>query len=154
MQKKQFILLFLGLLCLSVNLYAIPVKQLPRKYKKIKQYLDKTTKNKLAGVSIYIQRPKHGEWTASSGYANLEHKEFLHKDHIFSMASIGKMYNAVAVLKLVEEGKIHLDDKIGNYLPAEIINSLPNAKEVTIRHLLGHTSGFVNYDSDPELNRL
>jgi hypothetical protein len=66
MQKKQFILLFLGLLCLSVNLYAIPGKKLPRKYKKIKQYLDKATKNKLAGVSIYIQSPKYGEWTTSS----------------------------------------------------------------------------------------
>jgi len=154
MQQKQFILLFFGLLCLSVNLYAFQGKKLPGKYKKIQQYLDKATKNKLAGVSIYIQSPKYGEWTASSGYANLEHKEPLQKDHIFSMASIGKMYNAVAVLKLVEEGKIHLDDKIGNYLPAEIINNLPNAKDVTIRHLLGHTSGFVNYDSDPELNRL
>src|SRR6185369_15573779 len=126
MQKKQFILLFLGLLCLSINLYAIPGKKQPRKYKKIKQYLDKATKNKLAGVSIYIQSPEYGEWTTSSGYANLEHKESLQKDQIFSMASIGKMYNAVAVLKLTEEGRIHLDDKIENYLSAEIINNLPN----------------------------
>src|SRR5205814_836429 len=151
MQKKQFILLFFGLLSLSVNLYAFQGKRLPGKFKKIKQYLDKATKNKLAGVSIYIQNPKYGEWTASSGYANLEHKEALQKDHIFSMASVGKMYNAVAVLKLVEEGKIHLDDKIEHYLSAEIINNLPNAKDVTIRNLLSHTSGFFNYDIDPEL---
>ena len=70
------------------------------------------------------------------------------------MGSIGKMYNAVAVLKLAEEGRIRLDDKIANYLLAEIIDNLPNAKKVTIRDLLGHKSGWVNYDTDPELNRL
>jgi len=91
---------------------------------------------------------------ATSGYSDVSREQSLQKDHIFSMGSIGKMYNAVAVLKLAEEGKIKLDDKIANYLPTEIIDHMPNAKEVTIRHLLAHTSGFENYDTDPELNKI
>ncbi|MBK7650849.1 MAG: serine hydrolase [Flammeovirgaceae bacterium] len=71
-----------------------------------------------------------------------------------ALASVGKMYNAVAVMKLAEAGLIQLDDKIAKYLPVEIIDNLPNAKEVTIRNLLGHTSGFVNYEFDQELNTL
>jgi D-alanyl-D-alanine carboxypeptidase len=57
-------------------------------------------------------------------------------------------------LKLAEEGVLKLDDPIGNYLPNEIIQNLPNAQRVTIRHLLGHTSGWQNYDTDSTLNRL
>ena len=154
MTTKQFILLSFGVLCLTINLKASPGKKLPRKYKKIQKFIDQATRTKLAGVCIYIQSPKHGEWTTTSGYANLEHKELLQADQFFSLASIGKMYNAVAVLKLAEEGKIALNGKISNYLPAEIIDNLPNAKDVTVRHLLGHTSGWINYDTDTVLNRL
>ncbi|MCK5372561.1 MAG: beta-lactamase family protein, partial [Cyclobacteriaceae bacterium] len=45
-------------------------------------------------------------------------------------------------------------DKIKDYLPASISENLPNVDVVTIRHLLGHTSGYANYDQDPELNEL
>jgi D-alanyl-D-alanine carboxypeptidase len=154
MQKKQFILVLFCLLSLYVNLYANPGKKLPGKYKKIQKYLNDATTKKLTGVVVYIKSPKNVEWTAVSGYANSKTKQLLQKDNIFSMGSIGKMYNAVAVLKLAEEKKIYLDNKIATYLPAEIINNLPDAKDVTIRHLLGHTSGFDNYENDPELNRL
>src|SRR6187549_187871 len=60
MQKKQFILLLFGLLCLSVNLYAFQGKKLPGKYKKIQQYLDKATKNKLAGFPSIYKAPNMG----------------------------------------------------------------------------------------------
>lgn len=76
------------------------------------------------------------------------------KDNIFSLGSIGKMYAAVAALKLVEEGRFGLDDRIQKYLPDEITSHLPNGDEITIRHLLGHTSGLVNYEADPDLNAL
>jgi len=106
------------------------------------------------GVSILIESPKYGKWIGTSGYSNLENKIALEKSDIFGLASIGKMYVAVAALKLVEEGKLGLDDKIETYLPQEIINGFPTAKNVTIRHLLGHTSGLYNYNKNKELNEL
>lgn len=154
MTAKRFILLSLGILYFAINLIADPGKKFPKRYKKIQQYLDQATNTKLAGVAIYIQSPKYGEWTTTSGYANLEHKEPIQSDQFFSLGSIGKMYNAVAVLKLAEEGKLELDGKISTYLPGEIIDNLPNAKDVTVRHLLSHTSGWINYDTDTVLNRL
>lgn len=125
-----------------------------RKLAKIQDYMDEATADKLVGVSVYIKSPKMGTWIGTSGFANLEEKVPLAKTDIFGLASIGKTYVAVAVLKLVEEGRLKLDDKISKYLPKEIIDGFPTAKDVTIRHLLGHTSGLYNYNRNPELNEL
>ncbi|MFM7857279.1 MAG: serine hydrolase domain-containing protein [Flammeovirgaceae bacterium] len=121
---------------------------------KIQKFLDEATSDKLTGVVVYISTPKRGEWIGVSGYSNLKDKIPMQKDDIFSMGSVGKMYNAVAVMKLVQEGRIKLDDKISNYLPKEIIDNIPKAKDVTLKNLLGHTSGFINYEHNSELNSL
>ncbi|MEX0314647.1 MAG: serine hydrolase domain-containing protein, partial [Allomuricauda sp.] len=125
-----------------------------RKMAKIQSYMDEATNENLVGISIYIKSPKLGRWIGTSGYSNLEKKIPLKENDIFGLASIGKTYIAVAVLKLVEEGKLGLDDKISNYLPREIIDGFPTAKDVTVRNLLGHTSGLYNYNRNPELNEL
>lgn len=124
------------------------------KFGKIQKYIDVATSNNLVGVSVYIKSPKLGKWIGTSGYSNLEEKIPLKENDIFGLASIGKTYVAVSVLKLVEENKIGLDDKIQNYLPKEIIDGFATAKDVTVRHLLGHTSGLYNYNRNPELNEL
>ncbi|WP_422860689.1 serine hydrolase domain-containing protein [Flagellimonas sp. S174] len=125
-----------------------------QKFNKIQKYIDAATAEKLVGVVIYIESPKYGKWIGVSGYSNLENRTPIKKKAIFSLASIGKTYTAVAVLKLIEEGKLSLDDKIKEYLPQEIVDGIPNAQEVTIRQLLGHTSGFHNYNRHPVLNEL
>jgi len=125
-----------------------------RKFNKIQKYMDMATNENLVGVSIFIKSSEYGNWLGTSGYSNLENKTPIKNNDVFGLASIGKMYVAVAVLQLVEEGKIALDDKIENYLPGEIITGLPAARDVTVRHLLGHTSGLYNYNRNPELNEL
>ena len=151
-KTHKFIILFI----LLSGIFVHPVNsQTPdKKFQKIQKYIDDATTNKLAGVVIYIKSVKYGNWIGTSGYSNLENKTPIKKEDVFSLASIGKTYNAVAVLKLVEEDKIRLDDKIEKYLPKEIIEGIPNAKQVTVRHLLGHTSGFHNYNRHPILNEL
>jgi D-alanyl-D-alanine carboxypeptidase len=152
MTNRQSALLIIVILIFPITeLFGnIPAK----KFKRIQKYLDKATHDNLTGVIVYIQSPKNGTWVGTSGYSNLEKKTLIQKDDILAMASIGKMYNAVAAMKLVEEGRIKLDDKIANYLPSEFVDNLPNGHEVTIRNLLGHTSGFASYEFDPELTQL
>lgn len=58
----------------------------------------------------------------------------------YPIASISKQFTAAAVLLLVEDGKMSLDDKVAKYLP-----TLAGADTVTIRELLGHTSGYRDY---------
>lgn len=125
-----------------------------RKLKSIQRIINKATNDNLVGVTVYIKSPKLGVWTGVSGYADLENKIKLKEHDVFGLASIGKTYTATAVFRLIEEGILNLDDKIALYLPSEIIENVPNADQVTVRHLLGHTSGFANYNTDPELNRL
>ena len=155
MKLSKTKLIFSALLLFSgVFIYSVKSQTPHSKFKKIQKYIDNATEEKLAGVVIYIKSPKYGKWIGVSGYSDIENNIPIKKEDIFSLASIGKTYNAVAVLKLVEEDKIGLDDPISKYLPNEIIEGIPNAKQVTVRHLLGHTSGFHNYNRHPVLNEL
>ena len=58
----------------------------------------------------------------------------------YPIASISKQFTAAAILLLVEDGKLSLDDKVSKYLP-----KLTGADTITIRELLGHTSGIRDY---------
>ena len=58
----------------------------------------------------------------------------------YPIASISKQFTAAAILLLVEDGKMSLDDKVGKYLP-----TLTGADTITIRELLGHTSGIRDF---------
>jgi D-alanyl-D-alanine carboxypeptidase len=61
--------------------------------------------------------------------------------------SVGKTFAAATALQLIKEGKIGLDDKIEKYLGRETwFSRLPNAKDITIRQLMNHTSGLVRYE--------
>jgi D-alanyl-D-alanine carboxypeptidase len=61
--------------------------------------------------------------------------------------SVGKTFAAATALQLIKEGKIKLDDKIEKYLGGEPwFARLPNAKEITVRQLMNHTSGLVRYE--------
>ncbi|HEV8514791.1 MAG TPA: serine hydrolase domain-containing protein [Cyclobacteriaceae bacterium] len=151
--KSFFVLLLFILVSATADAQPSTTKT-PKKYRTIQKILDKATTDKLTGVVVYISHPAYGKWTVTSGYADVQTKALIQSDNIFSMGSIGKMYNAVAALKLIETDRLHLDDKIASYLSPEIIDNLPNAKEVTVRQLLAHTSGFVNYEADAELNGL
>lgn len=144
----KLLLLILSVLSL-VNGYSQTKKQ-----KKIQTLINKATTETLPGIAIYVNESKSSEWIGVAGFADVEHKIPLQADHIFALGSIGKMFVAVAALKLAEEGRLGLDDKISLYLPDEIISNLANGPFITVRHLLGNTSGLYNYESDPQLNKL
>lgn len=125
-----------------------------RKLRKIQKIIDKATGENLVGVVVYIKFPQHKEWIGVSGFQDLENSKALETENVFATGSIGKMYNAVAAFKLVEDGKLQLDDKVSGYLPAEIVQTLPNGNLITIRHLLSNQSGLFNYENDSTLNEL
>lgn len=66
----------------------------------------------------------------------------------FRLASVSKIFTATAILQLAEQGKLSLEDKLGKYLAVETFSD-PRVKEVTIRHLLTHQSGWASYWNDP-----
>ena len=79
----------------------------------------------------------------SYGFANLEHQIPNTPETKFRIGSLTKQITAATVLALAEQGKIGIDHKVSKYLPAS-----PHAwDEITIRHLLTHTSGIQNFTS-------
>lgn len=81
------------------------------------------------------------------GYANAEWEVPNAPDTRHRIGSVTKQFTAALVLKLVEEGRISLDGKIVDYLPDY---PRPAGEEVTIHHLLTHSSGIPNYTSLPD----
>src|SRR6201981_2636670 len=79
----------------------------------------------------------------AQGWADAEHKSFMRVDSIFWIASMSKPITATAVLMLMEEGKLSLDDPIAKYVPERAGLKTADGKtpRITMRHLLTHTSG-------------
>jgi len=79
----------------------------------------------------------------AQGWADPEHKSFMHVDSIFWIASMSKPITATSVLMLMEEGKLALDDPIAKYVPelAGLKTADGKTPRITLRHLLTHTSG-------------
>ncbi len=99
-------------------------------------------KNKIPGLSIAVI--KNGEIIKAKGYglANIELNVPATPDNVYQSGSTGKQFTATLIMMLVEKGKIGLDDKVSKY-----IKGTPKSWEnITIRHLLTHTSGLMNYD--------
>src|ERR1041385_7762945 len=94
---------------------------------------------------------KDGKMVIARGYgfANVEHQVPVRPETIFQSGSTGKQFTATAVMMLVEEGKLSLDDKITKYFADG-----PTAwRDITVRHLLTHTSGMTDYPEDFDLRR-
>jgi CubicO group peptidase (beta-lactamase class C family) len=81
-------------------------------------------------------------WSGAFGNVNVESSLLANENTMSSVCSVSKVFTATAVMKLVDEGKISLDDKVKDILPKfSIIQKFPKGGEITIRSLLAHTSG-------------
>lgn len=79
--------------------------------------------------------------TASSGILNKNTQIEVTDDSLFQVGSISKVFTTTAMMQLVDEGKVNLDDRIIDYLPRFKVADPVATKTITIRHLLCHTSG-------------
>ena len=66
-------------------------------------------------------------------------------DHPLRIASVSKLYTAAVIHSLIAEGRLSLDQKIEEILPADVMEGLHNGPDITVRHLLLHTSGIADY---------
>ena len=90
------------------------------------------------GLAIGIVQNGQIIFESYAGYANLKEKVRLSGESRFNYASSGKQFTALAILKLIEKGKIRLNDDIRKFLP----DFYPNIREeIQIQHLLTHSSG-------------
>lgn len=110
---------------------------------KIKDYLNnQARKDSLHGVVLIADKDKI-LLKKAFGYKDLSHTEKHSLESKIGLASMPKMFTAIAIIKLTESGVIKLNNTVGNYLP-EIKNQFLK-DSITIRQLLSHTSGLGNY---------
>ena len=109
---------------------------------------DKNYFNALLAVSEGLDGYK---WFGATGIANYENLISAVPDSPFFIASITKLFTATVIMQLVEQNKISLDDLIIGYLPLDLVKGINVYKEIdytdniTIQHLLSHTSGIADY---------
>jgi D-alanyl-D-alanine carboxypeptidase len=138
---------------LLATLLAVPAvasAQVPPTTATIVRRVDSLAKAFLAAgstPSVAISITRHGKPIVMRawGKADLEQNVDATAESVYELGSATKQFTAAAVMQLIEQGKVKLDDSIAAYLP-----SLPEAwRVVTVHQLLNHTSGIPNYTAVP-----
>ena len=159
--KKKTWLRILLFTATVVSLFYVPwpivfawIKPLPDT---VQQQVDQVSDYGFDGIVVYVDKGNESSQLYSAGYKSRENKIPADPNALFKIASVDKLYNALAVAKLVRNGKLSLDQTLANYLP-ELANRIENADEITLKMLVQHRSGIpnftdtYNYWSNPEID--
>lgn len=109
-------------------------------------------RNNLRGASLSIMRDEQLIYSKGFGWADKEAERPTEAGDIFRIASASKLITAIGIMKLVDEGALSTDDLV--FGPEGILNEYTEIKDkratqITVRHLLNHTSGFSRRLGDP-----
>lgn len=97
---------------------------------------------KLPGISAAIIKDQEIIWSGAFGKANIEADVNTETNTICSICSISKLFTATAIMKLYDEGKLRLDDKVSDLLPwYNLDQKYSDSGPITVRTLLTHSSG-------------
>lgn len=112
-------------------------------------FKDPDVQSMYQGAAVSIVKDGDIVIEAGYGFSDVHNEEKVNPDHtLFRIASVSKSLTAVAVMQLVEQGLLDLDEDIQTYL-GDIQVENPFDQPVTLRHLLSHTSGFEIRDPQP-----
>jgi CubicO group peptidase (beta-lactamase class C family) len=99
--------------------------------------------HRTAGVSVAVVKNGRSVLAKGYGFADLENDVPATAETVYRIGSITKQFTSAAIMRLMEQGKLSLDDTLQKFLP-----SFPTqGNRVTVRHLLNHTSGIKSYTS-------
>lgn len=150
-KSKRFIQVAL-LVSTVVSLFFVPwpivfawLKPLPNS---IQKQVDAATDYGFEGIIVCVDQAQNEPQFYTAGYHNRAQKIPARPDALFKIASVGKLYDAVAITKLVNDDQLDLDETLANYFP-ELANRIENADEITLKMLVQHRSGIPNYTNFP-----
>ncbi len=104
----------------------------------------------IAGAVTLIATPGNVVQITTTGMADIEAKRPMREDTLFRIASMTKLITATALMQLVEQRKIALDDPVEKYIPAfkdQKIHKKPIARPITVRDVMTHTAGVISPDA-------
>ena len=110
----------------------------------IQKQVDKAEDYGFDGIIVCINKKGNELEFYTSGYKNRENKIPADPNSLFKIASVSKLYNALAVAKLVNAGKLSLEKTLADYLP-QLKGRIEYADKITLRMLVQHRSGIPNF---------
>jgi D-alanyl-D-alanine carboxypeptidase len=111
----------------------------------VQSALEQAVAEGIPGVALEVRGPEGSEFL-TAGVASVEDEQPLTPEDHFRIASVTKAFTAAVVMDQVEEGTLALDDTVERWTPG----LLPQGDSITVRDLLGHTSGLPDYTKDEE----
>lgn len=114
----------------------------------VQEQLDEAIEYGFDGVIAYVDEAGKTPQYFAAGWHDRENKIPANPNALFKIASISKLYDAVAVTKLVSDERLSLDKTIADYLP-ELDGRIENADKITLRLMIQHRSGIPNFTDAP-----
>ena len=119
--------------------------EMPAPEKLVDSIFEEATQGDSPGAAVLVAKDGEILYQKGFGFANLEESIPVTPETKFRIGSITKQFTAAAILKLQEDGLLSVNDPLSKFIP-----DYPRGDEVTIHHLLTHTSGIHSYTSMPE----
>lgn len=149
MKTKSRYLFFLILMVVTLGVNAqMRDSQTQQMIREFDRMLSETYQSGQPGIAALVARDGQVIYRNAFGNANLELDVPMTPDMVFRIGSITKQFTAVAILQLLEQGKLNLNDEITKFIP----DYPTQGHKITIHHLLNHTSGIKSYTSMSEFS--
>lgn len=101
------------------------------------------------GIIVYVDEAGKPPAFYTAGWHDRKNKIPAHPQALFKIASISKLYVAVAITKLVNDERLSLDNTLADYIP-ELVGRIENAEKISLRLMVQHRSGIPNYTDNPD----
>ncbi|WKV12762.1 serine hydrolase domain-containing protein [Marivirga harenae] len=139
------ILLFVGT---AISLYFVPwpvvfawLSPLPNS---LQEQVDRAGDYGFDGIIVYVDKKGEAPRSFTSGYKNRATKTPADPNSLFKIASVDKLYTALAIAKMSRSGQLSLDQSLAFYLP-ELKGKIEYADEISLKMMVQHRSGIPNY---------
>lgn len=110
----------------------------------VQEQVNEAITHKFDGMIVYVEQAGKPPEYYTSGWKDRKNKIPADPKSLFKIASISKLYTAVAATKLVKEKRLAFDKPLIDYLP-ELKGRIENAEEITLKMMVQHRSGIPNF---------
>ena len=110
----------------------------------VQEQVNEAIEHGFDGIIVYVDKSGEPSEFYAAGWHDPKNKISANPKALFKIASISKLYTAVAITKLVSDGTLSLDKTLADYFP-ELMGRIENAETITVRMMVQHRSGIPNY---------
>ena len=150
-QKKQIFKIIL-LTSTAISMFYVPwiliwawILPLPNT---VQEQVNEAVGHGIDGVIVYVDEAGKPPVSYSDGWHDRKNKIPADSKALFKIASISKLYDAVAITKLVHDKRLSLDKTLAEYFP-ELVGRIENAEKITLKMMVQHRSGIPNLTDTP-----